>query len=246
MNKINFQNLPSTSTPVNATNLNKIQENVEKEVPVADTRRANLSWNNYVTSGEKYRITTINGLESGTSLGEGAPTGAYDYGTLITLNPRQSTTSGYDQTQIYIEDGLTNSSRKGLYFRKRTGDWISLIRDIDLQVVDKTNNVTTSSGYTKSGIVYTFGKVCTVNINMIADSDTQSLVHDTVVASGFPKPPSNIQVMSIPITDNLEGVLKLCRFVLNTAGQLKVYYPVGGYFSTSTKPRYFNFSYVTQ
>ena len=29
MQKINFQNLPNTTTPVNATNLNALQENVE-------------------------------------------------------------------------------------------------------------------------------------------------------------------------------------------------------------------------
>lgn len=31
MQKINFQNLPSTTTPVNATNLNQVQTNVENE-----------------------------------------------------------------------------------------------------------------------------------------------------------------------------------------------------------------------
>ena len=29
MQKINFQNLPNTTTPVNATNLNALQDNVE-------------------------------------------------------------------------------------------------------------------------------------------------------------------------------------------------------------------------
>lgn len=32
MNKITFQNLPSTSTPVNAQNLNAMQNNVEVEI----------------------------------------------------------------------------------------------------------------------------------------------------------------------------------------------------------------------
>lgn len=29
MNKINFTNLPSTTTPINATNLNQMQENMD-------------------------------------------------------------------------------------------------------------------------------------------------------------------------------------------------------------------------
>lgn len=33
MQKINFQNLPSTTTPVNATNLNALQTNVENAIP---------------------------------------------------------------------------------------------------------------------------------------------------------------------------------------------------------------------
>lgn len=32
MNKINFQNLPSKETPINSTNLNQIQENMEEAV----------------------------------------------------------------------------------------------------------------------------------------------------------------------------------------------------------------------
>lgn len=33
MEKINFESLPSTNTPINAENLNKIQDNVEKAIP---------------------------------------------------------------------------------------------------------------------------------------------------------------------------------------------------------------------
>lgn len=33
MDKINFENLPSTNTSINAENLNKVQDNVEKAIP---------------------------------------------------------------------------------------------------------------------------------------------------------------------------------------------------------------------
>ena len=56
MNKINFQNLPSTSTPINATNLNQVQTNVdnaklEKTIVVTAT---NQDLNNYRTEGRYY------------------------------------------------------------------------------------------------------------------------------------------------------------------------------------------------
>ena len=34
MQKINFQNLPSTSTPLNATNLNQMQDNIENAIDI--------------------------------------------------------------------------------------------------------------------------------------------------------------------------------------------------------------------
>ena len=38
MDKINFQNLPNTTTPVNAYNLNKIQENAENAINEVDNK----------------------------------------------------------------------------------------------------------------------------------------------------------------------------------------------------------------
>ena len=43
MQKINFQNLPNTTTPVNATNLNQLQTNIENAI--------NDSINEFVSSG---------------------------------------------------------------------------------------------------------------------------------------------------------------------------------------------------
>lgn len=40
MQKINFQNLPNTTTPVNATNLNQLQTNVESEINGRDYRQS--------------------------------------------------------------------------------------------------------------------------------------------------------------------------------------------------------------
>lgn len=40
MQKINFQNLPNTTTPVNATDLNQLQTNVESEINSRDYRQS--------------------------------------------------------------------------------------------------------------------------------------------------------------------------------------------------------------
>ena len=40
MNKINFENLPSTRTPINASNLNQLQDNIE------DAFKAKVLWEN--------------------------------------------------------------------------------------------------------------------------------------------------------------------------------------------------------
>lgn len=42
MQKINFQNLPNTTTPVNATNLNAIQTNTENEINNINTILSNI------------------------------------------------------------------------------------------------------------------------------------------------------------------------------------------------------------
>lgn len=48
MQKINFQNLPSTTTPVNATNLNQLQTNVENEFNVGSWTNLTLL-NDFIT-----------------------------------------------------------------------------------------------------------------------------------------------------------------------------------------------------
>lgn len=45
MNKINFENLPSTNTPINATNLNQLQTNIENAITeVVDTFKGKVLW----------------------------------------------------------------------------------------------------------------------------------------------------------------------------------------------------------
>lgn len=51
MDKINFQNLPSTETPINADNLNKLQDNVENAINVLNNKVKNRG---VIKAGETY------------------------------------------------------------------------------------------------------------------------------------------------------------------------------------------------
>lgn len=80
MEKINFQNLPSTSTPLNSTNLNQMQDNMEdaiipiKLVTISDTAPGSA------TTGDMYYNTTDNKVytATGTNTWDGGSTPRYD------------------------------------------------------------------------------------------------------------------------------------------------------------------------
>lgn len=72
MDKINFSNLPSTTTPVNATNLNLLQTNTENAIASSQdadyvTTSANL--NDYKNSGSYYFSQTPTNVPTGSSNG---------------------------------------------------------------------------------------------------------------------------------------------------------------------------------
>ena len=63
MDKINFQNLPSTEIPIDADNLNKIQDNVESSINDVDTRvdsMYKILWENSDPDSEFTGNQTIN------------------------------------------------------------------------------------------------------------------------------------------------------------------------------------------
>ena len=70
MNKINFKNLPDTSTPLSAENLNLLQDNVEDAMPIIDNTVSTTSTNgienqaitNYVNT--KTNLATISGYDA--------------------------------------------------------------------------------------------------------------------------------------------------------------------------------------
>lgn len=73
MNKINFTNLPSTTTPLNATNMNAIQDNVDnaKVEKSGDTMTGILTFNNTNEYGAVYKHRTVNNIDYEGSFGIG-------------------------------------------------------------------------------------------------------------------------------------------------------------------------------
>lgn len=72
-----------------------------------------ISFNDIVNSAESSAYS-VNAEYYGTYNLAGYPVGAYRYGTLITINPVQSTEQLWNIVQIYVPDDPTNY---GIYFR---------------------------------------------------------------------------------------------------------------------------------
>ena len=58
MTKINFQDLPSTTTPLNASNLNTLQSNVESAIETNITTGSERATNEYV-NGERVYVKRV-------------------------------------------------------------------------------------------------------------------------------------------------------------------------------------------
>lgn len=81
MNKINFQNLPSTATPIDADNLNLLQSNVENALPVLDTAVSTSSTNGIENQAITNYVDTKGINDSGSNANGNYI--KYDDGTLI-------------------------------------------------------------------------------------------------------------------------------------------------------------------
>lgn len=95
---------------------------IKKNLKIKGILPSGTSFNDVALSGES-NIYTIQG-ELGTSTLNGFPTGAYSYGTLITINPNSEKKSSWSTVQIYIPD---LPSQNGIYFRTKTSNsWLKL------------------------------------------------------------------------------------------------------------------------
>lgn len=96
-------------------------ENLDRyEKFVAENMACGENWNEKALQLNN-SICTI--FKNNQNLGVGAPEGAYEYGSLISLNPRKSNSADYSISQIYIPD---NTYLNGIYVRKKNSNWLKL------------------------------------------------------------------------------------------------------------------------
>lgn len=206
MQKINFQNLPSTTTPINATNLNAIQTNVE------DVFNGNVA-------ADKMVIT--NGLYSQPTGNVSTPVGN---GNLII---KKATIQEAPNNGVVLEYGnssdwngqlfIGDNAEQGVYYNGWNngvrGNWKKLafenMFDISRGAATFDNTYISSverNHYEKTGKVVTFEFTATV---------TGTWNNTTPFASGLPRPDRDLRFMALNTVNN-----QPMRIGLTTSGVL--------------------------
>lgn len=111
MQKINFQNLPNTTTPVNATNLNQLQTNVENAIPTKVSDLTNDS--GFINKNDSSLFQYIDSAQYSANLNNALNTGQYFY-TTDTLNSpytQVGTTDQYGLVLVMSNTSDTSVSR---------------------------------------------------------------------------------------------------------------------------------------
>ena len=139
MQKINFQDLPSTTTPLNASNMNTLQTNVENAISNATLfeQLFNIPSVDHAlgTATDLDDLYTETGIKFYSIWGnkpKKMPLTAYSYGTLIIIT--NSLQSMFLNIQIYITDKPNTASSsvvdKGVYIRTgKETSWVRLYGD---------------------------------------------------------------------------------------------------------------------
>lgn len=118
MEKINFQDLPSTSTPLNSTNLNQMQDNMEDAIIPIKLISISESAPGSATTGDMYYNTTDNKVytATGTNTWDSGSTPRYDGfyintsdNTLFYYNGTTLIGAGGSQTNINVKNEKTTS-----------------------------------------------------------------------------------------------------------------------------------------
>lgn len=132
MEKINFENLPSTNTPLNATNLNQVQTNIdnaklEKTINVSNPSTKDL--NDYTTEGRYYFASAPTNIPVGVN------------GFLEVLK------AGEYVKQIWYRHGTPNSNDFETYVRTYSSNtWSNWNKFVVQSHIDNYSNTETQVG----------------------------------------------------------------------------------------------------
>lgn len=133
MNKINFKNLPDTTTPLSAENLNLLQDNVEDAIPTLDSTVSTSS-----TNGVENQAIT-NYVNSKTTSTGWQQVGANSYdtkynktGNVVSIqcySPSNATITGYSQTVVGVLPSALKPAmniRSGVYARGNSNVYVQI------------------------------------------------------------------------------------------------------------------------
>lgn len=164
MNKINFVNLPSTTTPVNATNLNQLQTNVDEGKIDRSLSAGNITdANNLITTGFYY----LGGASSNLPVsGYSVYVQVYKYSDnyVLQIATRAATAAGYIQHTRQKYNGTWTDWKDSSFY---SGTWTPTINT--RENVAPTLTYTTQKGsYQKFGNMifisfYCVGKITAIN-----------------------------------------------------------------------------------
>ena len=197
--RVNWENLPSTNTPVNADNLNKMDEGIANAVEkTGDTLTGSLYFNNADGYDAIRKKRTIDGVNYELSVGVGANKSAR-----LEFN-----TGG--QSLSYVEartDGGIYNGKTNKKLAEQSTGWTN---------ATKTSAIEGTVKYTKIG-----------NIVIVIFDDLQlksNISFGTILASGLPIATSYQRT----VLDNYDAPSRPIRVAINESGQIVSHYTALG------------------
>lgn len=194
--RVNWENLPSTNTPVNATNLNKMDAGIANAVEkTGDTMTGELVFNNPSEYEAITKKRTNNNVDYRMILGVG--------GTGVIRLERREGTAGSGQSLEVRDDGLY-SGASGKKLAEQSTGW---------------TNATLSSYITGTVRYVKIGNIVIVNFSDVQVNS--NLSHAVVLASGLPTSTAYQMTVLHNFTDQTKQPIRLA---INTSGQIVDHY----------------------
>ena len=195
--RVNWENLPSTNTPLNATNLNKMDAGIANAVEkTGDTLTGELNFNNVNDYGAIRKTRTIDNADYSVSVGVGGNKTAR-----MELYQGNNTLGSVEARSDGVYNGLSNKK-----LAEQSTGW---------------TNATLTSKLKGTGIIR-YNKIGNIVIVNFADIEANSSIasHADILATGLPN--SNIYLVSTLF--NYGTPSKPMRIAITTDGKVQTHY----------------------
>lgn len=196
--RVNWENLPSTNTPVNATNLNKMDAGIANAVEkTGDTLTGELQFNNTNDYAAIRKTRTINGVDYNVNIGVGA-----NQSSRMEFQDANNNVLGSVEAR---SDGVYNGV-SGKKLAEQSNGW---------------TNATLTSKLKSTGAIR-YNKIGNVVIVNFVDIEVNSSIasHGDILATGLPN--SNIYLVSALF--NYGTSSKPMRIAITTDGKIQTHY----------------------